>query len=287
MSRFAPPARHSVPGQYDELHGDPGNPGVERAQFDVEVDGHAPVMKTRELHRAKKGITQNAQTIESRIRYFQREEDKIWRDLDEVRRQAAKIEEGRTRALEKRVATTAINQVKEQALTQNRMRVNKQRQERMESSKSTITATQERRIGADHQRRESEEILRRKRLEEAQQRMTKSERVLAMQRETMEGKLRRNTEQQDRLRQIREDQERARIEAEQDVAAAESKLPELEAQEMACLQRLQNSRIVTQTVLQELEASLGSQSAVTTMLRTKHAQRASNLLGGSEVTHAQ
>ena len=38
----------------------------------------------------------------------QREEEKIWRDLEEVRRQAAKIEDGRARAMEKRMALKQV-----------------------------------------------------------------------------------------------------------------------------------------------------------------------------------
>merc|ERR550537_1157107 len=68
---------------------------------------------------------------------------------------------------------------------------------------------------------------------------------------------------------MREQQEQHRLLAENEVAEAESKLPDLEAQEMVCLQRLQNSRIVTQSVLEELESSLGAKSSVTTLLRQK------------------
>mmetsp|Transcript_4968 Transcript_4968/g.11376 ORF Transcript_4968/g.11376 Transcript_4968/m.11376 type:complete len:91 (+) Transcript_4968:87-359(+) len=38
---------------------------------------------------------------------------------------------------------------------------------------------------------------------------------------------------------------------------------------MECLQRLQNSRRISQSVLQELETSLGARSPVATLLRAK------------------
>lgn len=41
--------------------------------------------------RAKKAVQSNVKAIENRIRYFQREEAKIWRDLEEVRRQAGPV----------------------------------------------------------------------------------------------------------------------------------------------------------------------------------------------------
>lgn len=238
----------------------------------------SPVLTTHELRRAHKGIETNAQTIQSRIRFFQREEEKIWRDLEEVRRQASKIEEGRTRSLEKRLAVKAITQIKDQSLAENRLRALKQRHEISTSKKqTTIVVQHERRVAGDQQRRESEEVLRQKRLEEAQQRLDKTEKVVSKQREVLEAKLRINKERSERVSRIREEQELTRQEAERGVRHVESRLPELEAQEIACLQRLQNSRVVSQTVLQELEASLGAQSAVTSMLRAKQ-QRSTALL---------
>lgn len=232
----------------------------------------------KELRRLEKGVKTNVQTVENRIKFFRREEEKIWRDLEEVRRQAAKIEEGRARTLEKRLADQAIAQVKKQGYAENSIRAAKQREEAIAQRKQNeMESMQARRLAGESQRRESQEIIRRKRLEEAQMKLNKSERVVAIQREQLEAKLRTNQERADKLARIRDTQERERLSAEQDVQDVESKLPDLEQQEMACLQRLQNSRIVTQTVLQELEASLGSQSAVTSMLRNKQ-QRSSALL---------
>jgi len=232
-----------------------------------------------EMRRMQKGYIVNCQTIENRIRFFKREEEKIWRDLEEVRRQAAKIEEGRTQAKERHFAERALNQVREQKLTENRVRASKQRLEMVSVRKQyTADTMASKQFNGENQRRDSQDILRRKRLEEAQQRLNKSERVVASQREQIESKLRSNQEKQAKLGQIRDAQQMAREDAEHDMTHVESRLPELEAQEMACLHRLQNSRIVTQTVLRELEASLGSNSAVTSMLRMKQS-RSANLLG--------
>jgi len=54
-----------------------------------------------------------------------------------------------------------------------------------------------------------------------------------------------------------------------DAIDAETVIPSLEAQEIECLQRLQNSRQISQSVLQELETSLGAKSPVATLLRNK------------------
>ena len=53
----------------------------------------------RQANRAKKAIERNRKAIENRIRYFQKEEEKIWRDLEEVRRQVGHISYHRHRDL--------------------------------------------------------------------------------------------------------------------------------------------------------------------------------------------
>lgn len=245
-------------------------------------------LSTHELKRVQKVTEQNVQAVESRIKYFRREEEKIWRDLEEVRRQASKIEEGRMRQYEKREADQAVAQNKQHSVAQNQIRVSKLKQEkdrrRLHEGVLSVPVNEKRAQG-DQQRRESGEILRRKRLEEAQDRLAKSERVVAMQREQLESKLRSNQDRAERLARLRETNEQVRLQAERDVVVVEQKLPELEAQEMVCLERLQNSRIVTQTVLQELEASLGSQSPVTALLRNKQ-QRSGVIPEGDSVGSA-
>jgi hypothetical protein len=245
-------------------------------------------LSTHELRRVQKVTEQNVQAVESRIKYFRREEEKIWRDLEEVRRQASKIEEGRMRQYEKREADQAVAQNKQHYVAQNQIRVSKLKQDkdrrRLQEGVLSVPLNDKRAQG-DQQRRESGEILRRKRLEEAQDRLAKSERVVAMQREQLESKLRSNQDRAERLARLRETNEQVRLQAERDVVEVEQKLPELEAQEMVCLERLQNSRIVTQTVLQELEASLGSQSAVTTLLRSKQ-QRSGFIPEGDSIGSA-
>merc|ERR1719450_1727623 len=79
-------------------------------------------MTVHEAGRAKKAVESNVQAIENRIRFFQREEEKIWRDLEEVRRQAATIEDGRGRTLAKKLADRQIQQERELLLKQNRAR---------------------------------------------------------------------------------------------------------------------------------------------------------------------
>eukprot|EP00929_Paragymnodinium_shiwhaense_P100767 TRINITY_DN63337_c0_g1_i1.p1 TRINITY_DN63337_c0_g1~~TRINITY_DN63337_c0_g1_i1.p1 ORF type:complete len:294 (+),score=68.51 TRINITY_DN63337_c0_g1_i1:106-987(+) len=231
-------------------------------------------MSVHEANRVKKSVEQNVVAIENRIRYFQREEEKIWKDLEEVRRQAAMIEEGRTRTVEKKVADQTIAQAREARLQANRLRAAKTRQEVMEQRRQhQFVQTQAKQLAGQEQRRQSAEILRQKRMKEAQEKLSNSEKAVAVQRNQLEARLRVNQERAERLEKLRAEQEAERLTAEQDVHVASSRLPDLEAAEMMCLQRLQNSRIVTQNVLQELESSLGSGSAISSMLRNRPKQQ--------------
>lgn len=227
-------------------------------------------MTMHESGRAKKAVESNAKAIENRIRFFKREEEKIWRDLEEVRRQAATVEEGRSRTLEKRLADQTIQQERELMIKQNQARaaINKEQGQDVKKH-NQIMLEREKKIGADEQRRISQDILRQKRMQEAQMRLANSERAVAIQRSQLESRLKITQERSNKIERLKMEHEADRVAAEADVAEAESRLPQLEAEEMVCLQRLQNSRIVTQSVLEELESSLGKQSAVTSLLRSK------------------
>mmetsp|Transcript_23327 Transcript_23327/g.51268 ORF Transcript_23327/g.51268 Transcript_23327/m.51268 type:complete len:330 (+) Transcript_23327:195-1184(+) len=237
-------------------------------------------LTVHEANRAKKMIESNAKAIENRIRFFKREEEKIWRDLEEVRRQAATIEEGRTRTLEKKLADKAIQQERELILKQNRARVAANRNQGQDVKRhNQAIAEREKKLAGDEQRRMSQDILRQKRMQEAQQRLSNSERAVAIQRSQLEARLKVTQERANRIERLKLEHEAERQAAEAMVAEAETRLPQLEAEEMLCLQRLQNSRIVTQSVLEELESSLGKQSAVTSLLRSK--QRGQDIFGAS------
>jgi len=243
-------------------------------------------MTVHQASRAKKAVEANVKAIENRIRCFQREEAKIWRDLEEVRRQAATIEEGRTRALEKKLADRTIQEQREIMLRQNQARAAATRSHGVEQKKrNAVLQEREKKMAGEEQRRISQDILRQKRMQEAQTRLANSERAVAIQRAQLESRLKANEERQMRIDRLREQHEAERLAAEREVQEAELIIPQLEAEEMACLQRLQNSRIVTQSVLEELEQSLGKQSAVTSLLRSK--QRGSpDHFGGMSVGSA-
>lgn len=234
-------------------------------------------MSLHEASKVKKAVESSARAIENRIKFFQREEEKIWRDLEEVRRQAATIEEGRSRTLEKKLADHKISQFRDQDYKKNRARA----QQAKESTKTQLKSNQfqqqqEKQMAGEQQRRQSSEILRTKRMMEAQHRLRNSERAVAIQRSQLEARWRINEERAERLKQLREEQESARVNAEREVQDVEARLPMLEQEEMVCLQRLQNSRVVTQSVLEELEMSLGARSPVTSLLRMK--QRSQGLI---------
>lgn len=230
-------------------------------------------MTMNEAARMKKAAEANAQLIENRISFFQREEEKIWRDLEEVKRQASTIEDGRVRTMEKKLADRAIAQAKERVMLQNRLRVSRKRQV-SEAARATGNgyreiAIQQKQDAASEQRRIAMHNLRQKHLDEAQMRLRNSEKAVAIQRARLESKLKQNREKAERLKSVREQQDVDRHAAAQDFQQAEAKLPILEEEEMKCLQRLQNSRLVTQTVLEELESTLGSRGSVAALVRAK------------------
>merc|ERR1719198_2040327 len=89
-------------------------------------------MSLHEASKVKKAVESNARAIKNRIHFFQREEEKIWRDLEEVRRQAATIEEGRSRTLEKKIADRTISQTKDIVTRQNKAKAASARESREE-----------------------------------------------------------------------------------------------------------------------------------------------------------
>jgi len=241
-------------------------------------------MTVHEANRAKKTMETNVKAIENRIGFFKREEEKIWRDLEEVRRQAATIEDGRSRTLEKKLADRTIQQERELLMKQNRAKVMASKQNNSDLKKrSQFSQMREKQMLGQEQRKASQDILRQKKMHDAQVRLSNSEKAVAIQRAQLEARLKVNQEKADRIERMREQHEFERIAAENEVQEVESRLPQLEAEELICLQRLQNSRIVTQSVLEELETSLGTNSSVTNLLRQK--QRGQEHFDSAPVIH--
>lgn len=227
-------------------------------------------MTIHEANRLKKVADRNRKAIENRIRFFQKEEEKIWRDLEAVRRQAATIEEGRSRIIEKKLADRAIQQEKELIIQQNRARASQNKCVVADlRQQQQFEVMRERQLLATQQRETSQAVLRQKRQVELEERRRNAERAALIQIAQKDARMRASQERALRLERFRELQEYERQQAEQEVLEAELAIPELEEQEMVCLQRLQNSRIITQSVLEELESRLGSRSSVTTLLRSK------------------
>lgn len=279
---MAGPARMSSSGRSVQsrtsLHGSekadisPMNQTADSAASRVSLGTHASErgMTTHEANRQKKAIERNRKAIENRIKFFQKEEEKIWRDLEEVRRQAATIEEGRSRTIEKKLADQAIQQEKKLVVEQNRVKASHNKNAVSDLRKrQQFDIMREKQIQASVQRESSQAIMLHKRTIETEERRINSERAAIIQMAEKDAKARAAQERALRIDRMRENQELERQMAEQEVIEAEGILPELEEQEMICLQRLQNSRIVTQSVLEELETRLGSRSSVTSLLRSK------------------
>lgn len=253
--------------------GEKGDESLQQSAASLPLDtqrSERGAMTVHEANRAKKAVERNRKAIENRIRFFQKEEEKIWRDLEEVRRQAATIEEGRSRTIEKKLADRAIQQEKELSMQQNRSRASQNKAAVTDIRKrQQFEAMRERQLLAQEQRETSQAIMRQKRITDIEERRINSERAAMIQIQQKDARSRASQERAMRLEAMRQHQEYERQQAEQEVLEAETVLPDLEEQEMICLQRLQNSRIVTQSVLEELENRLGSRSSVTSLLRSK------------------
>merc|ERR1719359_43207 len=105
------------------------------------------------------------------------------------------------------MADKVVAHGRQEHLTQNQMRVAEQRREKQRAKQQLEAAASaqllDRRAAFEQQRRDATEIVRRKRLDDAQERLNKSERVVASQRENLEAKLRLNQERAERISRIR------------------------------------------------------------------------------------
>lgn len=244
---------------------------------------------TVEIHayqRQQKGIEQNALAVSNRIRHFKKEEERVWRDLEQVRRQAAKIEEGRSRLAERELAEQAISSFKEKRHVANREYVKKHRDDgKITKAINTQEILTRRHSNADAQRSVAEDLQRKKQQELAQHSMIRSEKVSVMQRDRAEATLRLSQARSERLANMRRDREAVarRERAETQKKQCEARIPDLEEEELQCLQRLQHSRQVTMTVMRQLDEHFGpDNSTVANLLRSKTQQtlRQSQLQAG-------
>lgn len=241
-------------------------------------------MTAHQAVRAKKQAEVESQAIQNRIEYFKREEEKIWKDLDAVRRRATKIEDGRGRVSEKRMVGQMLHEARVQATADNRHRAKVIRDEiETQKTQSAAELRRAKAIAGETRKREALEAAHHKRMVEAQERLRNTERAVAIQRAQLEAKLRTSKEQADRLASLREEHEFEKRAAEDEVLAVESRLPDLEREEQIWLQRLQNSRIVTQSVLEELETSLSTGTPVASFLKTKPGSRLDALCSPSKL----
>jgi len=242
---------------------------------------------TNDAHRSKKVAEANARQIQNRISYFKREEAKIWRDLEEVRRQTGKIEDGRSRATEKKQADSSIMQQREHTYYQKRLSAAEQKNRRDSVRRLQQNDLRRSKEEYGHERRmESQTMLQQKRMFCQQNRLRNSERAMMVQRAQLDAKMRLNQDKQERLAGLRRENDISRYHAEKDLENIEKLIPQLEEEEMLCLQRLQNSRIVTQNVLAELEASLGRKSSVSSMLRLQGKAQRNTFMPPDRETHS-
>lgn len=236
--------------------------------------------------RARKVAESNAKSIENRIRYFQREEERLWRDVEEVRRQATIREKGKAREAERREASQAIQEIREQHLEEKRSRANQTKKMLEEASQRVHEAPfiQQRVIAGQDQRRMSAEVMHQKKLSEKQLAIRNTERALSIQRSQLQARIKTAQQKAERIQALRVEAERQRVAKERGVHEVESQLSALEAEEMVCIQRLQHSRVVAQSELEGLELSFGPRSSIASALRARQARPSMELLDESAIS---
>jgi len=215
-------------------------------------------------------MERNVQSIQNRIRHFQREEMKVWRDLNEVSRQAALVEKGRGRAIEKASVKQMLQKQSQDEVVKKRENASVARAKMRDVREQlALEARSTKQQMAEEQRLFSQELQLQKRMREEQHRMNCSQKS-AMSRQTMaESREKMNSQKMDKLSQLRSEQELKCMDMVQSVSQVESQLEQLEAIEQQCLEKLRNTKTITSNVLQELEASMGKGSYLASLLRSR------------------
>lgn len=215
-----------------------------------------------EARQAKKAAETNARVIENRITFMQREEDKILRDLEAVQGEKARIEQGKTRMLEKKLASQAISLQKERQQKESQAKAEAARAAAQEAIRAKLFQAHEKQQSAQIQREKKQNWLQQKKLQSEQDRAANSERAVAAQRARQEVQQRVQQEGSDRQRRVRERLEAEKVAHAMDAQGVESRLADLEVEQQNRMQRLQHLRTVSQSELEKLETTLGSSSNV-------------------------
>ncbi|KAF4658931.1 54S ribosomal protein L2 mitochondrial [Perkinsus olseni] len=231
--------------------------------------------------RLQRSIAAEKQAVKARIAYFKREENKIWRNLDEVKRQTRKLEKGRESARQRRHSLMELDKARRQREAENVKRALElktslgiTKEQHLKNREAVLLAKRE---ATRETRKESAEIQRMKRRTEARDLAMKSKRAVAIHQASIEAKLQVKAEKEKKLRRVREEAQQKRAAILASAKADKAELAVLEEEEMRCLQRLQNSRMISQSALQDLEISWGEASPLCSLL---HSRGASSLRAG-------
>lgn len=213
--------------------------------------------RLREALKVRRETVHNIHTVESRIRYMQREEAQIWHELDEAQRQINIIEGGRSRQLDKRLSESAIRLEQDAIMEKNRARVLSSRDGAVEQRRrSQFETMRSKEIAGKQVRETSQDMIRKRKVEAEKAREKARERAAAIRKEQELGRQRIEVVRAKRMAQLVHQKQDMLQKAEEKALKEELLLEELEQREAAMLHRLQNSRLLGQSRLQEMEASL-------------------------------
>ncbi|CAK0837860.1 unnamed protein product, partial [Prorocentrum cordatum] len=147
--------------------------------------------KMQEANKVRRGTEHNIHVVQNRIKYMQREEEKIWRELDGAKRQMTRIEEGRSRLLERKLCEGALRLERDSTMERNRSRALSHRDEASEQKRrAQFEAMRSKQVAGMQQREASQELLRKRQLEADKARSAARDRAAAVQREYEQGRRR-------------------------------------------------------------------------------------------------
>lgn len=200
------------------------------------------------MMRDRKVLETNAKAVETRIALFRREEAKVWRDLEDVRKSVARNAQGRARAQERRYVDTSLKQRLALQRAEARQKAAQRREESaVRKVQISVQQQEERRCAAGRERLAAQALRGTVERRRAVEQHARSASCLHSREERAVAQDRVEDRRRDRASVVRASREALRLKAEKDALEAGAKVAGLEVLEAQRAERLK-----------DLQSSLGS-----------------------------
>lgn len=240
-----------------------------------------------QMRKQQQETMKQAQLIENRINHLQRTEEQIWREMEDARRKAVKMELGKQRKTERHDVSATIVETKSKKVLENQVRVSKQKADSEVARNENVETRQQLSLRAGTLAREQAHAnVLKKKTEQQRDRFNKTKQAEDIRKERELARTRVNLEKEERIQKLRSEQQKKCFVAERDLENAGSRLHDLDQREMACLDKLRLSLQMKQEAMQRIEASVGSSSVITSLLSTK-AMNKSTIFFAEEVARTE